>query len=161
MKHPLVIFLLIPLVMYSQDLSRIKLKDVDGKTYALKDHLDHKATVIIFWATWCKPCKLEFPKIKELQDKHAEKDIQVVTISQDSPRSMAKVRSFVKTHPYNFTYLLDADGQASNRLMVNQVPFTMLVNEKGKVVYSKTGYREGDELELEKEILLLFEKEEK
>ena len=156
----LILILIRPAWSSGQDLSRIRLKDINGKTFDMSRELDHDATVIIFWATWCKPCKLEFPKVQELKETYSDRDIRVITISQDSPRSVAKVRAFARTHPYEFIYLLDPEGEAGKRLLVNQVPFTLLVNEEGKVVYTKAGYREGDELELEEQILKLLPDEE-
>ena len=40
----------------------------------------------------------------------------------------------------------------SSKLLVNSVPFTMLVDTNGKVIYSHRGYSQGDEIELEKQI---------
>lgn len=146
------LLLLLPVLLLAQDLSQIEMKDVNGDSYAIKNHLDNDGTIVIFWATWCLPCKKEFPAVQKLKEKYPEKNINIVTISKDSPRSLAKVKSFVRSHDYPFTFLLDPTGEVSTKLLVNQVPFTMLVNREGKVIYSLTGYRKGDENELEKQL---------
>ena len=162
MKRILLLFLLIlPVITYSQDISNIKLKDVSGKKFLMKDHLKNDATIVLFWATWCIPCKKEFPAVQALLKKYSDKNIRVIAISQDSPRSLSKVKSFVRTHKYDFIYLLDYNRETSTKLLVNSVPYTMLVDSTGKVQYTHRGYRKGDEMELEKEMLKLWNKNEK
>ena len=87
------------------------------------------------------------------QSKYAKKNIKVITISKDTPRSLAKVKSFVKSHSYNFTYLIDPNGEICSKLLVNAVPHYFLVDKAGKVFYSHSGYRKGDEAEIENELL--------
>jgi len=156
MKKNLIILLFTPFILFSQNISNLKIQDVNGKTFVVKDHLEQDATIVLFWATWCIPCKKEFPAVHELIKKYPEKKIQVLAISKDTPRSLSKVKAFARTHDYNLTYLLDPTGEISSKLLVNLVPTSMLVDRTGKVIYSHTGYRKGDEAELEKEILKLF-----
>jgi len=161
MKKSMSILLLLPAIILAQDVSKLELQDVAGKKFIMKKNLDNDATVVLFWATYCLPCRKEFPEIQSLLEKYPDKNIKVIAISQDSPRSLAKVKSFVKTHQYDFTYLLDPNGNISSRLLVNSVPFTMLVDSDGKVIYSHRGYKKGDELELEKQMLELWSRKKK
>lgn len=147
------IFLLLPVWLLAQDLSQLRLKDIDGKNFIMKEHLENDATLILFWATWCIPCREEFPAIDQLQKKYPDKKFKVITISQDSPRSLAKVKSFVKSQKFNFTWLTDPNGEISSKLLVNSIPHALLADRQGKVIYTHTGYRKGDELELEKKLL--------
>lgn len=161
MKKLMLLLFLLPLITIAQDLSQIQLTDVDGKNFAFKDHLNNDATIVSFWATWCLPCKKEMPALQALKEKYKDKKILIISISKDSPRSLAKVKSFVKSNNYDFTYLVDPDGEVCSRLLVNDVPFTMLLDMQGKAVYTHSGYKKGDEAELENEILKMWEKEKK
>jgi thiol-disulfide isomerase/thioredoxin len=152
MKKFWLIFLLLPVWLAAQDLSQLRLKDADGKTFIMKEHLENDATIILFWATWCIPCREEFPVIDQLQKKYPDKKIKVITISQDSPRSLAKVKTFAKAQKFDFTYLTDPNGEISSKLLVNSIPHSLLVDRQGKVFYTHTGYRKGDELDLEKKM---------
>ena len=41
--------------------------DSEGKTFTLSEALkDHEAVLINFWATWCDPCKNEFPMLNKV-----------------------------------------------------------------------------------------------
>lgn len=141
----------------SRDISSIKLKDVDGKSYALNDHLGDDANIVLFWATWCLPCQKEFPEIHNLRAKYPDKKITIFAISKDSPRSMAKVKSFIRKHDYDFIWLMDSDGAVSSNFMVDAIPHSLLADKDGTVVYSHTGYRKGDELDMEKELVKLLQ----
>ena len=143
---------------FSQNIAAVKIKNLNGKTVAINSQLDCDATIVLFWATWCLPCQKELPAVQEVVERHADKTIHVLAISKDSPRSLAKVKAFVKRHNYPFTYLLDADGTVSADLMVDAIPHSFLVDRQGDIVYSHTGYRKGDELELEKALLKLWQK---
>ena len=142
----------------AQNIANVKIKDLNGKTVAVRSHLDCDATIVLFWATWCLPCQKELPAVQKIVARHADKNIHVLAVSRDSPRSLAKVKAFVKRHNYPFTYLLDADGAVSADLMVDAIPHSLIVDKQGKIVYSHTGYRRGDELDLEKALLTLWKK---
>ena len=155
MKNIIYILILFPLILSAQNISRFSVQDVQGNNYKLEENLDHDANIMIFWATWCKPCKLEFPKIQKLINAQKDIDIHVLAVSIDSPRSLAKVKAFVRTHKYDFTYLLDKDGELKTNLLINAIPHTSIINSEGNIVYSHVGYREGDETVIENEILKL------
>ena len=160
MKKRLGAILVLFLVTLSaaQNISSIKLEDVDGKMYMMKKHLDHDANIILFWATWCLPCQKEFSEIQKLINKYPDKKINVIAVSKDTPRSMVKVKSFIRKHDYDFTWLMDSEGKVSSKFMVDAIPHSLLADADGTILYTHTGYRKGDELDLEKELLKLWEK---
>ena len=145
-------------ISVGQDISAVKLKDVDGKPYAIGEHLAHDANIVLFWATWCLPCQKEFPEIQQLLETYPDQNINVFAISKDSPRSVAKVKAFIRKNNYNFIWLLDTDGSASSNLMVDAIPHSFIADSTGTIVYSHTGYRKGDEQYMEKELLKLWQK---
>lgn len=132
------------------------LKDLDGKDVSLADLRAKGPVVIDFWATWCKPCLRELPKIDSLRVKHAAEGLQVVAISIDETRSVAKVKSYVKTHDFGFWVLLDPNQRTLRQLQGVNVPYLVVVSPDGQRVYTHSGYREGDEKELERVLGDLF-----
>jgi peroxiredoxin len=132
------------------------LKDLDGKDVSLADLRAKGPVVIDFWATWCKPCLRELPKIDSLRVKHAAQGLQVVAISIDETRSVSKVKSYVKTHDFGFLVLLDPNQRTLRQLQGVNVPYLVVVSMDGQRVYTHSGYREGDEKELERVLAELF-----
>lgn len=129
-----------------------KLKDLVGEEVALKDLVGGGPILISFWATWCKPCLKELPHLQKLYEEFGERGLKLLAISLDSPRSLSKVRSFIKGYRYTFTVLLDPNKKVSRKFMVRAIPYTFLLNPQGEIVYSRA-YRPGVEETLRKMVM--------
>jgi peroxiredoxin len=114
-------------------------------------------TLINFWALWCKPCRIEMKELEKLYSKYKESGFEIVGINQDTPRSLAKVESFVSSQNLSFNIGLDPNRIVADMFNVQAIPHTVLFDRDGKVVYQSTGYLPGDEFKLEKEIKSLLE----
>ena len=135
-------------------LPEITLKNIDGKDINLADYgTNEKITVISFWATWCKPCIKELKNLNVLLDDWIEDyNMELVAISLDDSRNAAKVKPTVNALNWDFDVLLDPNGELQRAMNVANPPVTFLVNQSGKIVYTHTGYVEGDEYDLEDHI---------
>lgn len=58
-------------------------QDGDGKFSPVKEFKSGKVYIVEFWATWCGPCIAAMPHISELQDKYADKGVQVISVSDE------------------------------------------------------------------------------
>jgi peroxiredoxin len=141
-------------------LPEITLKNIDGKDINLADYgTNEKITVISFWATWCKPCIKELKNLNVLLDDWIEDyNMELVAISLDDSRNAAKVKPTVNALNWGFDVLLDPNGELQRAMNVANPPVTFLVNQSGKIVYTHTGYVEGDEYDLEDHIKELVSK---
>jgi len=135
----------------------VELKTLDGKTVNIKDYIGQgKITVVSFWATWCSPCKRELDAIAEIYpDWQEDHNVELVAITIDDSRSLAKVPALLETKGWEYTVLADVKQELKKALNFQTVPQTFLLNEKGEIVYSHTGYSPGDEYELEEKIIAL------
>jgi peroxiredoxin len=78
--------------------------------------------------------------------------VKIVTVSIDDSRSSTKVKPYADSQRWQFDLLLDPNQDLKRELNIQTVPFTALLNKQGKIVYTHSGYVEGDELVLEDEI---------
>ncbi|MGQ0720601.1 MAG: TlpA family protein disulfide reductase [Candidatus Eiseniibacteriota bacterium] len=125
--------------------------DISGRAVTLEEYLGKGPVVVDFWATWCKPCIKELPFIQRLHDEYAKHGVQVLAVTIDSPKSQSRVRPFVKGHGFTFHVLLDGDQEVFRQLQgEGSVPYVVVLDREGFVRYRHTGYRPGDEEELEK-----------
>ncbi|MBZ0200866.1 MAG: TlpA family protein disulfide reductase [Ignavibacteriaceae bacterium] len=130
-----------------------KLEDINGKLVSLSS-LTGKAPVIVsFWATWCKPCAEEMVEYKKIAKDYEEKGVKIVAISTDNEKSVAKVKPYIKSKGYNdFVVLLDTNNEAARKYYVSSVPFSVIINKDGKIVYAHTGFMRGDELKVREKL---------
>ncbi len=135
----------------------IDLKTLDGESKNLNAYAKNdKFTIVSFWATWCKPCKKELSNLKYLlPDWKKNFDVEVVAVSLDDSRTSRKVESFVKGERWKFDVLLDVNNKTKRELNFAAVPYSMLIDKEGKIVYKHSGYKEGDEYKLKDKIKAL------
>ena len=152
----LIIAGLITFSLSAQSINHMRLKTVDNKRFEIKEYLGEGPVVIAFWATYCKPCRKELPAIKDVYEKYKDQGLTILAISIDSPRSLSKVKTFVKKSDLPYVFLVDPNGEQSTKLHVKDIPYTLLANKSGEIVYTHRGYREGDEKELDEKIAELL-----
>lgn len=133
------------------------LRDLEGNNYKLSENLNRGPILINFWATWCIPCREEMKKLKEIHEKYEEAGLQTLSISIDDPKSVASVKSFIKSRKYPFTVLLDTNSEVMQLFQAKNPPYTVLLNPEGIIFYTHSGYRKGDEKIVEEKIALLVQ----
>lgn len=147
--------LMITYVCQAQRLPAISLKTIDGKTMRT-DTLSNngKPMIIDFFATWCKPCNRELNAIAEVYDEwQKETGVKVIAISIDRAQDIHKVAPLVNENEWPFeTVLLDPNSEMKRALGIQMIPFTLIIDGKGNIVYKNNGYTDGQETELIKKV---------
>lgn len=135
----------------NKTLAPAKIKTLEGQTLDVQDlGKSGKITVISFWATWCSPCKKELDAIVDYYEEWQQKyDMELVAVSVDDPRTIAKVKAMAAQKKWPYRILHDFNKEFQISANVGSVPYTILLDDKGNIVYEHTGYNPGDELELE------------
>lgn len=131
-------------------LPKVDIKTLQGKTVSSETIVNNEKPVVIsFWATWCKPCLVEMEAISEnFEDWIEEKDFQFIAVSTDDSRSSSRVKSLVAGKGWPFEFYLDANQEFKRALNINTVPFLIIINTKGEIIYEHSGYTPGDEYEM-------------
>lgn len=129
-----------------------ELKDLSGRTVSTDDFIGkNQYTVVSFWATWCTPCLRELDIYMEnYEDWKEEFDVNIVAISIDNARQLAKVRPLAAQKQWEFTILSDANQDLMKLLSFSFVPQTFILDQDGNIVFDHSGFKPGDELEMEK-----------
>ena len=135
-------------------LPQVTLKDINGVDVRL-DTLSNggKPIIIDFFATWCKPCNRELSAISEVYDDwQAETGVRLIAVSIDQAHHINKVKPLVDQLGWPYEVLLDPNGELKRAFGVQLIPYTLIVDGKGKIVYKHSGYVDGEEEELYEEV---------
>jgi thiol-disulfide isomerase/thioredoxin len=124
----------------------VKLDTIDaaGITNLIKNKSD-KLRLINLWATWCGPCVAEFPELVTIMHLYRDRGLEFVTISADDPSRKDKALSFLKGKQASGpNYLYTGDDkykmiEAVDPKWDGALPYTMLVDPNGKIIYGKQG----------------------
>jgi len=135
-------------------LPAVMLKTIDGQTIQT-DTLSNngRPLVISFFATWCKPCNRELTTISEVYDEWQEETgVRLVAVSIDQAQNTGKVKPLVDSHGWPYDVLLDPNSDLKRALGIQTIPFVLLIDGQGNIVYRHNGYADGAEDELYEQI---------
>jgi len=122
-----------------------KILQIDETT--IKDHLKPKGKPLLvnFWATWCIPCREEFPDLVEINKTYKDKiDFITITlddlaeINRDVPKFLEEMKA---TMPTFLLYTNDENAVISSisKDWQGGLPFTVLYDKNGKVIHTRQG----------------------
>lgn len=129
----------------------VNVETAKGEVVNTSTLVDGKSPMILsFWATTCKPCIQELDAINDAYPDWIEMaDFRVVAVSTDDSRFTSQARALAEGHGWSdFTTLYDKNQQLMRAMNVTQTPQVFIFDKNGKIVYSHTGYTQGNELEL-------------
>ena len=131
-------------------LPAITLKTMNGvevRTDTLSN--DGKPFIIDFFATWCKPCNRELDAISEAYEEWQEETgVKVFAVCIDQAQNTTKVKPLVSNHNWEYDVLLDPNSDFLRAVGGQMIPYTLIVDAQGKVVYKHSGYTDGAETEI-------------
>jgi peroxiredoxin len=105
------------------------LLDINGASHKLSDYRG-RDVIVVFWATWCGPCKLEVPHLKELRESYAKDKLAILAISNEAA---GLVKNFAAEHGLNYTVLLSPGSLAAPYSEVKFIPSSFFIDPQGNV----------------------------
>jgi cytochrome c biogenesis protein CcmG, thiol:disulfide interchange protein DsbE len=131
-------------------LPNVMVQTLDGKKMNLSElKNDGKPIYISFWALWCVNCIKELNTVTDLySDWQKETGVKIVALSIDDERNKQKVKPFVSGKGWDYEILLDPNSDVKRAMNINQIPYSMIIDGNGKVVWEHIGYSPGDENEV-------------
>lgn len=120
----------------SRPVISFSMSDMDGNQVSVSDvFVKNKLTVIDFWASWCGPCRQEMPHLVDLYKRYKGKGLGVIGVSLDEDRSAwIKAVKYLGMDWVQLSDLQGWDNSAARMYGIESIPFTIIVDEKGRVV---------------------------
>jgi thiol-disulfide isomerase/thioredoxin len=105
-----------------------------------------RVVLLNFWATWCVPCREEFPELSKLQDKYGAAGLQLIGVSTDFAKVRPAVQKFLAEQQPSFpNYRKKSSGddqhfiEAVDSSWGGELPFSVLYDRSGKKVRVYSG----------------------
>lgn len=130
-----------------ETLPNFSLADLEGNQVTL-DELKGDYVLLNFWFVGCKPCIMEMPELNEIVEEFEPQGIHFLAIGLDNAD---RTEAFLEKQPFNYT-LLPNGRMVAAALGIRSYPTHLLLDRKGKVIFSQEGYFPGLEYALKKRL---------
>jgi|SRR5687767_14506114 len=104
--------------------------------------------VVSFWATWCPPCRTEFPELVRLHETHGPAGLRVLGVNaRDQERNTKNVKEFLDEFGATFPVALDQRGSARRTYRILGHPTTVFIDSAGTIKQIHMGPISAEELD--------------
>ena len=108
--------------------------------------LKNKLTLVDFWYSGCGPCRAQFNRLKDLYNRFANKDFEIVGISVDRESDKKKLEDIIINDKLSWKQYWDMNGKEAKRLSINAFPMNFLIDSTGKIIAKNISLEALDEL---------------
>jgi peroxiredoxin len=109
--------------------------DIDGIEHRLSGYIG-RDVIVVLWATWCPPCRMEVPHLKELRNTFSEEELAILAISNEAEEA---VRKFVDENGLNYTVIATQKPLPEPFRQVNGIPASFYIDKEGKIKLAVLG----------------------
>ncbi len=125
---------------FVQQAPEISVQDVDsGLIYSLSDFLG-KIVILDLFATWCPPCQLSLPYLREVYSSYSLSDLQIISVDIDTAESQAVVSQFRQDEGMSWIVSLDPGNTILGIYGTGSIPTFYIIDQEGTVQWSDTGF---------------------
>ncbi len=111
---------------------------LDGKPFDLAEYVKKGPTLLQFWATWCSNCKALEPKINAAIAKYGS-TVQFVAVAVSVNQTVDRIKAYRDKYHMTHAIVYDRKGHAADAYEVAATSYIVVVDGKGKVVYTGLG----------------------
>ena len=110
--------------------------DTEGNTFTLSEALkDHDAVLVNIWATWCPPCRLEFPFLSQAYEEYGDR-VAFISLSCEETDTIEKIEEFRTQNGISVPMGRDEGRELFRYTRTRTIPVTVIVDRFGNAVYS-------------------------
>ena len=130
------------------------MKSAIGPPLDLGEAFQGDVALVSFFATYCTRCKQKLVDHQALHEQYSNDGLLVLGVSVDEPETQSDVGAYVRSRRLTFPVVIDTDSRLVDQLNPRRtLPFSVIVDRAGKVLWSHVGYAPGDEKLFESRVL--------
>ena len=134
------------------------LKDINGNLVSL-EKLKGKCVLIDFWASWCAPCRADFPFVKDIYNKNNKNGFEVISMGyMDKVDSWKKAIVKENTESWINISIEENKSETAKEYFVTAIPAKILIDKNGIIIGRWIGQSENTINEIQKKLNEIFEK---
>ena len=116
------------------------MEDQEGNEVMLMEYIGEKPVVLNFWASWCGPCKMEFPDFQKVyQELGDEVNFVLVNLTTSQNESKEKAEKFISDGSYTLPVYFDHTGAGAYTYGIRSIPTTYIINTEGRSEERRVG----------------------
>jgi thiol-disulfide isomerase/thioredoxin len=116
----------------------VTLEDLDGKPVDLSQYVGKKPVLVEFWATWCPVCKELEPSLAAAKKKHGDA-LEVLIVAVGVNQTQRSIKRHLENHAMPGQVVWDGQGKAVRAFEAPSTAYIVILDAKGKVVYTGAG----------------------
>ena len=107
----------------------------DGRTVRFSDAVkSNEAVLLVFWASWCRPCRAEIPQLKRLYDEYRDAGLEIVGVSLDADRAAWEKAMETENMPWpQWSTFEGFDSESAKSYAVHSIPYVVLIDSEGMI----------------------------
>lgn len=117
---------------------------LDGESLDLGADFAGRPVLLNAWASWCGPCKLEFPELVQLYRKYGKRRLAIVGINVDAAGQLRRARAVAQRFSLPFPSVQDPNSVVANHIGARALPTSLLLDPAHKVVWRHEGMLRAD-----------------
>jgi len=118
--------------------SDFRLDTLTHERFYLNQHRD-KVVVLVFWATWCRPCKTEMVELQHLARQPGWKNVTAAAVCTD-PENIGDVGNIVRSLELTYPILLDYESRLYDKFGLSAHPTTLIIDRNQRLSFIRVGY---------------------
>jgi len=118
--------------------SDFRAERLDGGKFRLAEALGKEILLVHFFDTCCPGCREGLPFVDSTAAAFP-KDVRVILVSTDSPKSQSKLKPFIKSNRYKYEVLLDPNLEIRKLFGGVETPFSLVLQPTGDIAWRKVG----------------------
>jgi peroxiredoxin len=126
------------------------LPDLSGRPISLEGFRGKQVVQIVGWASWCHGCREEIPRLKDAYEKYHSEGFEILALTGPINQKLSDVKAFALKNALPYPILFDQEQTVLEQYRIFFVPYTLLMDRDGKVVYEGTHLPNDYEKRIEK-----------